>query len=456
MTVDERQAFFADETMIDIEDYIIGTYWFETSADPRSAAAVLCMEQSTAQWKRPGIDEDFRPKHAAKVIGLEVLDESSTPSFASPFVKGGHFSRCLVRIAHPHWNFGAKIPALLSAVAGEGVYYCLDINAIKLLDLTFPSSYLDQFEGPRFGVEGFRKILNVSNRPLFFGVVKPNIGLEVDAFARLAYESWIGGLDIAKDDEMLTDVIWSPLKERVKAVGRARRAAEQKTGEKKMYLANITDEVDRLCELHDTAVELGANAVMVNGLTTGLSAIRMLRKHATVPIVGHFAMLAPLSRLPFFGIDSTVMTKLQRISGCDGIIMPGFGNRMMTSEEEVLANAGACAGHLSKMPRSLPAPGGSDWAGSLATMLEKLGTIDFGIIPGRGVFGHPMGPKAGAMSLCQAWSAYLNKVSIDEYAKYHPELAAAIKAFGGRTTDETNRHGANHSPDIEHWSYSTR
>ena len=430
MTPEDRQGFFAIDAELDFDEHVIETYWFETSEDPRDAAAALCQEHSTAQWKRPGVDEDFRPKHAAKVISLDVVDESREPSFVSPFTKGDRFFRCIVRIAHPHRNFGAKIPNLLTAVAGEGAFFCHAINAIKLIDIAFPETYLDKFDGPRFGTEGLRKLLNVDDRPLFFGVVKPNIGLNADAFAELAFESWMGGLDVAKDDEMIADVPWSPLKERAVKVGRMRFEAEEKAGVPKMYLANITDEVDRLCELHDIAVAAGANAVMVNGMTTGLSAVRMLRRHADVPIVAHFDMIAPFSRMPFFGIGTTVFTKLQRMVGFDAIIMPGFGARMMTPEEEVLANCDTCAKDMGNLKRVLPLPGGSDWAGTLGTMLTKMKTIDFGVVPGRGVFGHPDGPRAGARSLHQAWEAYLTKTPLAEYARECPELAAAIEEFG--------------------------
>ena len=95
---------------------------------------------------------------------------------------------------------------------------------------------------------------------------------------------WLGGLDIAKDDEMLADMPWCTLAERSAALGAARRRAEQATGAPKIYLANITDEVDRLIALHDLAVANGAGAVMVNTMPVGLSAVRMLRRHATVPV----------------------------------------------------------------------------------------------------------------------------------------------------------------------------
>ena len=444
MRSEDIKAFFAEESDINCDEHVFETYWFETSADPRAAAAALCMEHSTAQWKRPGVDEDFRPKHAAKVIGLDIIEESDRPSFESPFAKGSKFFRCVVRIAHPICNFGSKIPNLLTAVAGEGVFFCHDIASIKLLDLQFPESFLSQFQGPRFGTAGIRKMLGVRGRPLFFGVVKPNIGLDPNSFAELAFESWMGGLDVAKDDEMISDVPWSPLKARASAAGRKRMEAEQRTGEPKMYLANITDEVERLCELHDIAVAAGANAVMVNGMTTGLSAVRMLVRHAEVPVIAHFDMIAPFSRLPFFGIHTNVLTKLQRLAGFDAIIMPGFGSRMMTADDEVLSNCAACSEPMGNIAGVLPVPGGSDWAGTLALMLDKLRTIDFAMVPGRGVFGHPMGPMAGARSLHQAWEAYIQRIPLDEYALSNPELKAAIECFGksGAKKDDSEGHTA--------------
>ena len=237
-----------------------------------------------------------------------------------------------MKIAHPHGNFGPKLPNLLTAACGEGAFFSPGISVIKLMDIEFPETFLRHFEGPKFGIQGLRDMLGVHDRPIFFGVIKPNIGLAPEPFAELAYQAWLGGLDIAKDDEMLGDVEWSPLRQRAELLGRrARLKSERKTGERKIYLANITDEVDRLIELHDIAVEGGANALMVNAMATGLSAVRMLRKHTQVPLVAHFDFIAPFTHLPFFGVHSKLITKLQRLVGFDSIIMPGFGRRMKTA-----------------------------------------------------------------------------------------------------------------------------
>ena len=425
-----KQGFFANRSILNLEDYLIFDYYFESTIDPEEAAANLCQEQSTAQWKRVGVDEDLRPRFGAKVIELFVERELERPSYPLLVPSPVRSYGCRVKIAHPHGNFGPRIPNLLSAALGEGTFYTKGISVIKLFDIEFPDSFLRHFQGPQFGIEGLRDILGVYDRPLFFGVIKPNIGLAPEISAELAYEGWIGGLDVAKDDEMLGDVPWSPLEQRASVIGKARLRSEEETGKRKIYLANITDEVDRLIELHDIAVAGGANALLVNGMTTGLSAVRMLRKHARVPLVGHMPFIAAFTRAPYLGVHSKLIAKLQRIVGLDAYVMPGFGERMRTPEVEVFRNIEECTKTLGHLKSILPVLGGSQWAGSSPELAEKLKSVDFGIVPGRAVFSHPMGPKAGAASLLQAWKAFQTNLSLEEYAQNHLELKAAIEAFG--------------------------
>jgi ribulose-bisphosphate carboxylase large chain len=425
------EAFYADQKNLDPEKYLILSYYFESLVDPKEAAAHLCSEMSTAQWSRVGVVEDFRPEFGAKVVDLKVLDEPTKPS--SPFLASlinkpyDRIYAANATICYPYGNFGTKIPNLLTAVCGEGVFHAPDICAIRLLDIEFPESYLADFQGPQFGVQGLRDMLGVYDRPLLLGVIKPNVGLPPKPFSEIGYEAWIGGLDIAKDDEQLGDVSWSTMRERSQLLGALRKEAEAKTGEKKIYLTNITDEVDRLVELHDIAVANGANAVMVNGMTTGFSAVRMLRKHARVPIFSHLDFMAAYIQLPWFGVKDQVFTKIQRMAGYDGLIYPGFDTRMKASKEDVLANADACLKPMGNLKPMLPVPAGSQWAGSLGPLYEMLGTIDFGIVPGRAVFGHPQGPRGGAASLRQGWEAVSKGMTLEDYARDHEELRQAIE-----------------------------
>jgi ribulose-bisphosphate carboxylase large chain len=429
MHTDDIPHFFAERAALDAEAHLELDYTFECVGDPRFAAAHLCSEQSTAQWKRVGVDEDYRPQFAAKVVAFDAAPITGF-SYALPDPPPGPVHRVRVTIAHPHANFGPRLPNLMSAVMGEGVFFVPGVPVIRLEDIRFPASYLAAFEGPQFGVAGIRRLLNAYDRPIFLGVIKPNIGLAPEPFAAIGEQAWLGGIDVAKDDEMLGDTTWSPLAERARLLGAARRRAEQATGVPKMYMANVTDEVSRITTLHDVAVSAGANALLINALPVGLSGVRLLRAHARVPLFAHFPFIAAFSRLPGYGVHSRVMTRLQRLAGCDAVIMPGFGPRMMMPEHEVMENVQACLEPMGAIAPSLPVPGGSDWAGTLEGIYRRLGTVDFGFVPGRGVFGHPDGPAAGATSVRQAWEGIARGVPLSEQAAQHDALRRAIAHFG--------------------------
>ncbi len=429
--MDYDRAFYADWEKLDKEKYLILDYYFESTIDPYIAAARLCQEQSTAQWKRVNVDEDLRKEYASKVVDIEVEREPDKPSLPFQIDNWDRLWGVRVKIAYPIANFGPRIPNMLTAVGGEGVYYSPGIYTIKLHNIIFPDGFLEQFEGPKFGISGLRDWVEVRERPIFFGVIKPNIGLPPEPFGELAYQAWLGGLDIAKDDELLCDTEWSPFEKRTEILGQLRLKAEDKTGKRCSYLANITDEVDRMLELHDIGVKNGADMLMINAMCTGLSAVRMVRKHTEVPLVAHFDFIAPITKPPYYGVHSRVIIKLQRLSGCDVVIFPGFGSRMKTPSNEVLDDIKACVDSMGVIKGALPVPAGSQWAGSIENLYNLLGNVDFGIVPGRAVFSHPMGPSGGAKSLLQGWEAVKNRIPLKEYAREHKELAAAIEQFEG-------------------------
>ncbi len=385
----DMAAFFAEWSTLAQDDYLRFVYDFVPTIDPRKAAAGLCAEQSTVIWRRVDRQEDLRDRHGAKVIEL-------SPSRTHP-------DAWRAVIAHPHRNFGARLPNLLSAAAGEGAFYAPGVATLKLQDILFPDSYLAQFDGPQFGLRGLREQLRVHDRPFFIGVVKPNLGLSPADFSELAFEAWCGGLDFCKDDEMQADTEWSPLVERVRVVTSARNRAEHATQQRKAFIANITDEVDRLPALCRAVETAGANCVMINPVWTGFSALRAVRRVSGIPIMGHFTGAAVLSRQPMFGIASALLTKLMRIAGADLIGIAGFGERMQTTPAEVLANIAACLEPLGPIAPVLPIPGGSTTVASLREIADQIGHTDFAFVVGRGVFAHAQGPRAGAQQLVEAW-----------------------------------------------------
>jgi ribulose-bisphosphate carboxylase large chain len=430
----EDKGFFAVEKELNKADYVIADYFFETFWEPEKAAIELCKEQSTALWSlagNPGMD--LREKHGAKILGIKVgavKEKPLTNAFLAVKPEGKKFSSGIMRIAHPIINFGYRLPNLLTTLIGEGTFNASSFTAIKLVNVEFPESFLKKFQGPKFGLDGVRKKLNVSKRPLFCGVIKPNVGLKVDDFARIAYQGLKGGLDIVKDDELMSDTGYSATKERAQKVMQGLFRAEEETGEKKLYVCNITDEVDKILELHDLVVSLGGNAVMLNAFPVGLSCIRMLAKKTRVPIVSHFVSMDSITRSSFFGVSYHVMTLLQRIAGADLIITPGVAERMATTQEDFKANINACLAKMPGIKESVPAFGGGDWAGTIKQSFDLLKTKDFCLVVGSGAFGHPKGPESGAKSLRQAWQAIEEKKDLKEFAESHIELKQALEFFG--------------------------
>lgn len=410
-------GFFADADQLAWDDYLRVTYHCIPTIDPRLAAAALCAEQSTAMWQCVGSDEDLRPRFGAKVVALEPL----------PAAGAGVWR---VVLAHPHRNFGPRLGNLLVALAGEGVFHAHGLARIKLIDIEFPATYLQHCPGPQFGLAGLRARLRIEGRPFFLGVVKPNLGLPVAQFAALAESAWSGGLDIAKDDEMQADMVDSPLVARVAVLAEARARVEAQVGCPKAFIANITDDADRMLAHAEAVAHAGASMVMINPAWTGLGSLAAVRRGSELPILGHFAGVAAFTRDPQFGISAAMFTKLMRIAGADLIVIAGGGARMHATHAEVQACIAACLDPLGSIGPALPIPGGGDWAGTLPSLYERIGHADFGFIAGRGIFGHPHGPRAGAASIVQAWQAIQAGMPLARYAHAHPELAAALQAFG--------------------------
>lgn len=67
--------------------------------------------------------------------------------------------------------------------------------------------------------------------------------------------------------------------------------------------------------------------------------------------------------------------------------------------------------------------------------MDIIGTQDFITTMGGGVNSHPMGTRAGAVAVLQAYEAWEKKIPLEEYAKDKEELREAIAFFGKKKND---------------------
>ena len=416
---------------IDQSEYIIATYYIESSAeDLLKKSAAIAVEQTTGTWLPvPAETSEVRRKHLGKVISVYEV-----PDYEMGLPKELDTRKYILQIAYPEININRQIPMLLSTVIGN----ISMAGRLKLIDLAFPKRFLDGFAGPKFGVEGIRKLLDVPERPLLNNMIKPCTGISPKVGAKLFYEAAVGGADIIKDDELIADTEFSRIEDRVKKFMAMEKRVYEETGEKTLYTVNITDRVDRIKEHAKRAIEAGTNALMVNYLTVGISCLQALAEDPdiNVPILAHLDFAGVMYESPYSGMSShLVLGKLPRIAGADMVVYPSPYGKFEFMREKYLKIALTLKLPLHDIKPVFPMPGGGIHPGVVPRLTEELG-YDFIVAAGGAIHGHPMGAAAGARALRQAIDAAVSGVPLSTAAKEHEELKLAIEAWGVLGEDE--------------------
>ncbi|MBW7571440.1 RuBisCO large subunit C-terminal-like domain-containing protein [Caproiciproducens faecalis] len=407
--------------------FVIATYYCATKRNTNMMkfAAALACEQTCGTWIQvPQETAEVREKCIGRVVGVY-----ETPAYQIEIPNDVEERHFIIRIAYPTGNFGnAQFAMLLSAVIGN----ISSSGKVKLLDLEFPDSFLNEFQGPKFGVPGIRKLLGVYDRPLLNNMIKPCTGLSPEATAALAFESAVGGVDVIKDDELISNPVHCPLVERVKAVMAALKRADEEKGEKTLYAFNITDKTENLRDNAYRAIEAGANALLLNYNSVGLDASRMIAedKNINVPILGHSDYTGAVYESPWSGMSATLIgATLPRMAGMDMIIaLTPYGKFPMMMDTFVDSGYKMLS-PLGNLKAVFPMPGGGTTQGHVEDVVKKFGN-DVMIASGAGIHGHPMGPRAGAKAFRQAIDAAVSGQNMLEAAKQHKELQAAFDAWG--------------------------
>ena len=237
----------------------------------------------------------------------------------------------LVRIAYPVELFEeGNMPAFLASVAGN-IFGMKRVEGLRVEDIYMPYAFLKHFKGPSKGVSGVREIFKVYDRPIVGTVPKPKVGYSPEEVEKLAYEILVGGMDYVKDDENIASPSFCRFEARAKAIMRAIDRAEKETGERKVWLANITADVREMKRRLELVADYGNPYVMVDVVVVGwaaLSYVRDLAEEHGLAIHAHRAMHAAFTRNPRHGISMFVLAKLLRIIGVDQLHVgtPGAGS----------------------------------------------------------------------------------------------------------------------------------
>lgn len=377
--------------------------------DIEEAAGGIAAESSIGTWTELSTVKPYVLRLAAHVFSIEGSN---------------------VKIAYPLQLFElGSMPNILSSVAGN-VFGLRALKNLRLNDILFPRELIRSFKGPKYGIKGIRKLLKVNDRPLVGTIIKPKLGLKTVDHAKVAYDAWVGGCDIVKDDENLGSQTFNPFEDRLGKTLEKRDRAEEETGEKKVYMVNVTAETNEMLKRAEAVVGHGGEYVMIDILTCGYAALQTFRNQDFDLIIhAHRAGHAAFTKDPKHGISMRVVAKVARTLGVDQLHVGTVVGKMSETAKEVMENRDALTMEMGGLKPVLPVASGGLYPG-LVPALVKLFGKDFVIQAGGGIHGHPKGTIAGAIAMRQAVDAAMHGVSLDAYARKHKELEAALETWG--------------------------
>lgn len=391
------------------------------------------------------------------------------------------FKKELVWIAFPWRLFdrGGNIQNILTYVVGN-ILGMKQISALKLLDVWFPASFLEQYDGPSYTLDDMKKYLGISkknDRPVLGTIIKPKMGLTSAEYAEVCYDFWKGGGDFVKNDEPQANQDFCPYDKMILHVKEAMDKVVKETGKKKVHSFNVSaadfDTMIERCEMiRKAGFETGSYAFLIDGITAGWMAVQTLRRRYPDVFIhfhraAHGAFTRPENPI---GFSVLVLSKFARLAGASGIHTgtAGVGKMKGTPDDDITAANGILKllseGHFFEQSWSKISETDKDilklveedschhiilqddsWRGikkcapiisgglnptSLKPFIEIAGTVDFITTMGAGCHAHPDGTQSGAKAIVQACEAFNKKKPIEVYAKKNNELARAIEFFG--------------------------
>jgi len=388
----------------------------------KEASSNVALESSVGTWTELKTEKDYVRKLAAKVFSIK-----------KPYIKIAYPSRLFEK---------GNAPNILSSIAGN-IFGMKVVKNLRLEDIKIPTSILNSFSGPKYGIKGIRKMMGIKKRPLLGTIVKPKLGLKTKDHAEVAYEAWCGGCDLVKDDENLANQKFNVFEKRLAKVLEMVDKAERQTGEKKAYLINITAETREMIKRAQLVEDLGGKYVMIDIVTAGFSALQTLRDaDFKLAIHAHRAMHAAFTRNKKHGISMMVLADIARLIGVDQLhIGTAIGKlegdiELVSELEEEIERKTVKETKLrlnqnwGEIKPVLAVSSGGLHPGHVPYLIKHLGK-DIVIQMGGGIHGHPQGTLRGAIAARQAIEAVMKGVLLKKYAQTHLELKSALAQWGG-------------------------
>ena len=326
-------------------DRILATY--EVRSTPGEVAGLarrIAYEQTVELPPYLVTDPVVCERVLGRVETVSSLDAAAEPAAPRP---AGASHRVVISYTGDLAN--GQLPQLLNLLYGNVSLY----PGVRLVDFSLPPQVAAEFAGPRFGVEGLRRITGVRGRPLLATALKPR-GLPVAEYSRIAGEFALGGGDLVKDDQnLVTD--FAGFRERVLRCRDAVANANARTGRNCLYFPLVSAPLESI-ELHfDCVRAAGLRGVLLCPAVLGLDTVRALAARHGLVLMAHPSLAGGLVQgmsLPL------VLGTLFRLAGVDISVFPDASGRFGFA-------AGACgairerlAAPLGELAPAWPCPAG--------------------------------------------------------------------------------------------------
>lgn len=399
------------------ENYVIATYkvFGVTTENAIEKFGNFAVGQTVGTWiKVPGITDEMIEKYQARVLEFELLGEIPECIF-------------LLKVAFPTKNYAGSFAAMLTGILGNDVSTSLEV---KLDNLEFVNNGLIDigYKKNISPIEKLRNITGVWNRPLILNMIKPCIGFDAETGARFFKEVALGGVDLVKDDELLTNPDYCLVQERIKSYQKASDEAYEVTGKRTIYVPNITDQPSKMREHAKFAIETGVKACLINFVFTGMDAFAEICREFDdkLFIIGHYAGVGVLQG-ERCGVSNKVnLGILPRIAGADAVMTMYSKITDTKGRMEYYQNIQQQMSSIPGTHKFVTTVGGGITPLDIPEIALELGSdVIIGI--GGAIQGHSMGTTAGAKAVMDAVEAFANGMTLEEKAQDSKELKKAIE-----------------------------
>lgn len=323
--------------------------------DARMIAGFICVEDTIEYPHELVTPGEYHDQMVGQVENFQGLPEG----------------RYQVLISFAVETTGFELPQLLNVIYGNITF----IPGIRVEELDLSPALLNTFQGPRYGRQGIRDLVQVPKRPLVSTALKP-MGLSPVQLAEMAFQCALGGIDIIKDDHGLTDQAFAPYRERVPRCAEAVKEANQRTGYHSVYFPAVNGRMEEFWEKAYYAKESGADGIMLMPGLCGYDTARMLTEddNLGLPVMFHPGFLGTYYMNPDVGIAPYVLNgQLPRLAGADITIFPHYAGRFAPPQEQCRQSEEATRVEMGGFKQVMPSPGGGVKPEFVADMADFYG-----------------------------------------------------------------------------------